>query len=304
MIKMKFLYCTMLAFFIASPLAQAKTNIFACEPEWKALAEAIGGDKVKVTSATTAFQDPHHIEARPSLIAKTRRADLLICTGSELEIGWLPLLLRQSGNKDVQVGQPGYFLASEQVERIEIPEKMDRSMGDIHAGGNPHVHLDPKRLLSIAEAFTQRLQLIDAENAGFYEAQFERFETKWLDALQGWESQIAALKGKKVVVYHKNWSYLLAWLDMEAVADLEPKPGIPPTSSHLVSLLQLVKAEQPEAILVAAYQDDKGARWLAKKSGIPVLNLPFTVGGDKESTDLLGLYQNTLTQLLDTQKDS
>jgi len=287
-----------------SPSAQAKLNIFACEPEWKALAEAIGGDKVKVTSATTAFQDPHHIEARPSLIAKTRRADLIICTGSELEIGWLPLLLRQSGNKNVQAGQPGYFLASEQVERIEIPEQMDRSMGDIHAGGNPHVHLDPNRLLTIAEVLTQRLAVVDVENAGFYEAQFEQFEAQWLEALKGWESQVAALKGKKVVVYHKNWSYLLAWLGMEAVADMEPKPGIPPTSSHLVSLLQLAKTEQPEAILVAAYQDDKGARWLAKKSGIPVLSLPFTVGGNEASTDLHGLYQNTLTQLLNTLTDS
>ena len=298
--KMKFLYSVVLTLFIVSTHAQAKLNIFACEPEWRALAEEIGGDKVNVTSATTAFQDPHHIEARPSLIAKTRRADLLICTGSELEVGWLPLLLRQSGNNRVQDGQPGYFMASEQVERIEVPEQMDRSMGDIHAGGNPHVHLDPNRLLTIAQAFTQRLQLIDAENADFYEAQFENFSATWHEALKGWESQAAALKGKKVVVYHKNWSYLLGWLGIEAVADLEPKPGIPPTSSHLVALLQRVEAEQPGAILIASYQDDKGANWLAEKSGIPVISLPFTVGGNEDSMTLLGLYKNTLSELLNT----
>lgn len=298
--KMKLLYSALLALFLISPQAQAKLNIFACEPEWQALAQAIGGDKVKVTSATAAFQDPHHIEARPSLIAQTRRADLIICTGSDLEIGWLPLLLRQSGNKRVQVGQPGYFMASEQVERIEVPKNMDRSMGDIHAGGNPHVHLDPNRLLIIAKMFTQRLQVIDANNADFYEARFQHFRTKWLQAIQAWESQSAELKGKKVVVYHKNWSYLLAWLGIEVVADLEPKPGIPPTSAHLVSLLQVVKTEQPGAILIAAYQNDKSARWLAEKSGIPVLSLPFTVGGNEAATSLHALYSHTLTELLDT----
>ena len=298
--KMKFLYSVVLTLFMVSAHAQAKLNIFACEPEWQALAEEIGGDKVNVTSATTAFQDPHHIEARPSLIAKTRRADLLICTGSELEVGWLPLLLRQSGNNRVQDGQPGYFMASEQVERIEVPEQMDRSMGDIHAGGNPHVHLDPNRLLTIAQAFTQRLQLIDAENADFYEAQFVHFSATWREALKGWESQATALKGKKVVVYHKNWSYLLGWLGIEAVADLEPKPGIPPTSSHLVALLQRVETEQPGAILIASYQDDKGANWLAEKSDVPVISLPFTVGGNEDSMTLLGLYKNTLSELLNT----
>lgn len=282
----------------ASTQAQAKLNVFACEPEWKALTEAIGGEHVKVATATNAFQDPHHIEARPSLIAKTRRADVVICTGSELEIGWLPLLLRQSGNKAVQVGQPGYFMASEQVERIEVPEQMDRSMGDIHAGGNPHVHLDPYRLLSIAEAFTQRLQQVDPKQSSYYESRYESFKSQWLAAISDWENQANVLKGKKAVVYHKNWSYLLAWLGIEAVADLEPKPGIPPTSSHLVKVLQTVKTEKPDMILIAAYQDDKGAQWLADKSGVPVIKLPFTVGGNKEAVDLQALYQSTLSSLL------
>jgi len=301
--KIKLIIAAALALFVVSTQAQAKLKVFACEPEWKALAETIGGEQVKVTSATTAFQDPHHIEARPSLIAKTRRADLLICTGSELEIGWLPLLLRQSGNPQIQAGKPGYFMASEQVERIEVPEQMDRSMGDIHASGNPHVHLDPHRLLSIAEKLSQRLQLIDQKNAPFYQQQFANFRAKWLESVQSWEKQSATLAGKKVVVYHKNWSYLLAWLGIEAVADLEPKPGIPPTSSHLISLLQVAESEQPEAILIAAYQGDKGARWLSEKSGIPMLTLPFTVGGNNASTDLFTLYENTVSQLLNTLQD-
>lgn len=296
--RIQIIAAALAALLTVSMEAQAKLNVFACEPEWKSLAETLGGEQVKVTSATTAFQDPHHIEARPSLIAKTRRADVLICTGSELEIGWLPLLLRQSGNGSVQEGQPGYFMASEQVSRIEVPQQMDRSMGDIHAGGNPHVHLDPHRLLTIAQAFSARLQALDPDHKDDYQGRLENFEARWLTAIESWEKQAVALKGKKVVVHHKNWSYLLNWLGVEAVADLEPKPGIPPTSSHLVSLLQVTKAEQPEAILVAAYQDDKGARWLADKSGVPLVRLPFTVGGNEDAGDLTSLYENTLSLLL------
>lgn len=284
---------------IAAPL-QAKVNVFTCEPEWKALTEVIGGDKVNVTSATNAFQDPHHIEARPSLIAKTRRADLVICTGSELEIGWLPLLMRQSGNSAIQADKPGYFMASEMVERLGVPEKLDRSMGDIHASGNPHVHLDPYRLLSIAEALALRLETIDSENKDIYRDRLKDFKKEWQTTILEWETKSQALKGKKVIVYHKNWTYLLNWLGIEAIADLEPKPGIPPTSSHLVSLLQVANTEKPAAILIAAYQNDKGAKWLAKKSGVPLLTLPFTVGGNNEADSLEALYQNTLTSLLNT----
>lgn len=296
--KRKLLCAVVLTLTMMSPLAQAKLNVFACEPEWKALAEALGGEQVKVTSATTAFQDPHHIEARPSLIAKTRRADLVVCTGSELEVGWLPLLLRQSANRSIQPGQPGYFLASELVDRIEVPEQLDRSLGDIHAGGNPHVHLDPYRLLSIADALSQRLQQIDNANAAYYAERLDNFKSQWLAAISDWENQARVLKGKKAVVYHKSWSYLLNWLGIEAIADLEPKPGIPPTSSHLVAVLQTVKTEKPDMILIAAYQDDKGAQWLADKSGIPVTTLPFTVGGNREAEDLQSLYQSTLSSLL------
>lgn len=287
-----------LALWAAAPSAFAKVNVFACEPEWKALVEELGGEYVKAFSATTAFQDPHYIEARPSLIAKTRRSDLLVCTGAELEIGWLPLLLRQSGNAKIQRGKPGYFLAASQVERIEIPTKLDRSQGDVHASGNPHVFWDPYRLQTIAKALSERLQIIDAANKQAYQQKLIQFSEKWAAAISRWEQQILPLKNKKVVVYHKNWSYLLAWLDMEAIGDLEPKPGLPPTSSHLASLLKVVRSQQLTAILFANYQNKKGAHWLSKKSGIPAVQLPFTIGGNKESSNLIALYDNVLSTLL------
>ena len=295
--KMKLTFVVSLSLILLVPQAFAKVNVFACEPEWKSLVETIGGSHVKVYSATTAFQDPHHIEARPSLIAKTRQADLLVCTGAELEIGWLPLLLRQSGNASIQEDEPGYFLASDYVERIEVPKELDRRDGDVHAGGNPHVHWDPNRLITIANALSQRLQLIDPENEFFYQQQFIVFDERWKKNIVRWGKKAAVLRGKKVIVHHKNWSYLINWLDMKELGDIEPKPGLPPTSAHLARLLKQTRADQPDYILLANYQNPKGARWLSKKTQVPLLSLPFTVGGSKQATDLESLYDEVLSAL-------
>ena len=278
--------------------ANATLNVLACEPEWKALAEALGGDRIEVVSATNAFQDPHHIEARPSLILKARDADIVFCTGADLEVGWLPLLLKKSANRRIQVGEPGHFMAADQVMLIEKPDTVDRSHGDIHADGNPHVHLDPNRLLQIGEAFSQRLQVIDAKHAKDYQRMFDAFSTRWRALIEDWESQADVLQGKHAVVYHKNWSYLLNWLQIDTVGDLEPKPGIPPTSSHLNELLLSVEKQPAAFILIANYQNSKGSDWLSDRSGIPVLELPFTVGGNESATDLPGLYQSIVSTLL------
>jgi zinc/manganese transport system substrate-binding protein len=294
---MRLLFIISLGLMILAPQAFAKVNVFACEPEWKSLVEAIGGSHVEVYSATTAFQDPHHIEARPSLIAKARQADLLVCTGAELEIGWLPLLLRQSGNASIQEDELGYFLATDHVERIEVPQELDRRDGDVHAGGNPHVHWDPYRVISIATALMQRLQLLDAKNELYYQQQFTIFHERWKNNIVRWEKQAAVLRGKKVIVHHKNWSYLINWLDMIELGDIEPQPGLPPTSAHLAQLLKQVRVDRPDHILLANYQDPKGARWLGKKTQIQLLSLPFTVGGSQQATDLESLYDEVLSAL-------
>jgi len=287
--------CVSLLLFSVS--ASAKVEIFACEPEWKALAEALGGEHVSAFSATTAFQDPHYVEARPSLIAKARQANMLVCTGAELEVGWLPLLLRQSGNPSIQQNQAGYFLATEQVNLIEKPTQFDRSQGDVHAAGNPHVHLEPYRLLIIAKALKERLMVVDANNKESYQANFEQFEKMWQSQISIWEVQAAPLKGKKAIVYHKNWSYLMSWLGITPIGDLEPKPGIPPTSAHLSSLLNTVRTTGADTIIVANYQNDKGAQWLSGKTHIPIVILPFTVGGGEKATDLVSLYNEILSRL-------
>ncbi len=271
--------------FVALP-SQAALNIFACEPEWASLSEEIGGDKVKVYSATTAKQDVHRIQARPSLIAKMRRADLVVCTGAELEAGWLPLLLQRASNRKVQPSQPGYFMAAEQVERLDIPKVLDRSMGDVHAGGNPHIHLDPRRLQKIAQLLAERLVEIDADHSAFYKARLKAFEQRWQAAIKRWQTEATPLKGLAVVTHHKDWRYLLDWLGLEEVATLEPKPGLPPSASHLVTLKTKMDNQKAAMILRAAYQEARPSEWLSNKTGIPAVQLPYTVGGSKTAKDL------------------
>lgn len=281
-----------------APTAFADLSIFACEPEWASLANQLGGDKVEVFSATTAFQDPHHIEARPSLIARVRSADLLVCTGSELEIGWLPVLLRQASNRRIQPDQPGYFMAAEQVERLDVVDNVSRDQGDVHASGNPHVHLDPYRLQKIAEQLSQRLITLDAPATDHYRQRYSAFSTAWMQAMKNWEQRAAPLAGKRAIVHHASWRYLFDWLKIESIADLEPKPGLPPSSSHLAHLIAKNRSSPPDMIVVARYQNSEGAEWLSKRIGAPVVILPFTVGGSEAATDLFALYDDTLTRLL------
>src|SRR5712691_2296453 len=225
---------------IALPAAAA-LNVFACEPEWGALAQELGGDKVSVYSATTALQDPHRVEARPSLIARIRSADLLVCSGSELEIGWIPLLLTQSGNPRIQLGSPGYFEASQQVARLEIPKAIDRALGDIHPGGNPHVHTDPRNIARIAPVLMERMAQLDPANAESYRSRGKSFLERWQAAIARWEQQAVPLKVVPIVVYHRDFSYFINWTGMREAGSLEPKPGIPPTPSHLAELVDQMK---------------------------------------------------------------
>ena len=285
-----------LAAAISTP-AQAKLRVFACEPEWASLLTELAGDTIDVDVATNALQDVHVVEARPSLIAKMRVADLLVCSGAQLEIGWLPQLIRQAGNAKVASGA-GNFMAASQVTTLEKPSSVDRSAGDVHPDGNPHVQLDPYRVLAIAKALSVRLGELDAANASIYQQRFGDFETRWQAAIKGWEGKAAPLKGKAVVVHHSAWIYLLQWLDMHSIGALEPKPGVPPTSAHLSSLIEVTKSGDAIAIISAAYQDPKPAEWLAARTGVPALVLPFTVGGDDQAKDLFGLYDSTLDKLL------
>jgi len=277
-------------------------NVFACEPEWAALAQELGGDKISAVSATTALQDPHRIEARPSLIARVRSADLAICSGSELEAGWLPLLFTQSGNGRIQPGTPGFIEASQFVARLEIPKVIDRALGDIHPSGNPHVHLDPRNIAKIGDVVSARLAQIDRANAEFYRTRADDFARRWQEAMKRWEQQAAALKGVPLVVYHKDMSYFINWAGMREAGSLEPKPGIPPTPSHLAELVERMKRDPAKLIVYSAFSNPKAAEFLSERSGIPNVMLPFTVGGTPKAKDLFGLFDDTIERLLRTVK--
>ncbi|MGQ0655601.1 MAG: metal ABC transporter substrate-binding protein [Betaproteobacteria bacterium] len=271
---------------------------FACTPEWGALAKELGGDKANVYVAATALQDPHRIEARPSLIARARSADLMVCTGAELEAGWAPLVQTQSGNAKIAAGSPGYFEASSVVTLIEKPARVDRAMGDVHAAVNPHIHLDPRNIARVAAALGERMAALDPREAPFYAQRTKEFLGRWSAAIAQWEARAAPLKGMPVVVHHKNLSYLLAWLGMREVGALEPKPGLPPSTVLLSALVAELKRQPARAVLRAAYNEPRAADWLAERAKLPVAVLPFTVGGNEAAKDLFALFDDTIARLL------
>jgi len=272
-------------------------NVFVCEPEWGSLVGELAGDKAKITVATTAFQDPHRLQARPSLIAAVRRAELIVCTGADLEIGWLPLLLRRAGNAKIRAGNAGYFLAANFVRRIEIPASVDRSQGDVHPQGNPHVHLNPRNIERIADALTERLRAIDSANAAHYEMRLDDFQRRWSDATEKWEERALPLDGMRLASHHRSFSYLAAWLNLDIVATLEPKPGIPASGSQLAALLEQLTPNPPAGVIRTPYENEKPSQWLADRLGIAQIELPFTIGGTSRSTDLFTLYDETIRML-------
>ncbi len=286
----------------AAAPSTAALNIFACEPEWGALAKELAGGKASIYVATTALQDPHHIEARPSLIARARTADLIVCTGAELEVGWLPLVQTQSGNARIQTGQSGYFEAAGQLALIEIPQRLDRSLGDVHAAGNPHVHLDPRNIVTVAAALGERMAQLDPGEAARYRERAKVFLERWQQATARWAQQAAPLKGMPIVVHHRDLSYLIRWLGMREVGSLEPKPGVPPTAAHLAELLANLTREPAKAVVRAAYNDPRAADWLSERAKIPALTLPYTVGGTEKAKDLFGLFDDTVARLLTVAK--
>lgn len=287
---------TMMALLLTVP-TQAALRVFACEPEWGALTRELGGKDVSITTATNGHQDPHHIQARPSLMAAMRRADLVVCTGAELEIGWLPVLLRRAGNSAVQPGQPGYFEASRYVRMKEVPRRLDRADGDVHPGGNPHIQTDPRNIAQVATALGQRLGQLDTAHRQDYQRRLQEFQQRWSQAMQRWDREAADLRGVAIVAQHKGWVYMNDWLGLHEVTTLEPKPGVPPSTAHLAEVLDLLKRQPARLIIYAAYQDPRPAAWLAQRAHIPAVELPFTVGGTPQASDLFGLYDDTLRRL-------
>lgn len=283
---------------LTTSVAQADLNVFATAPEWGSLAETLGGDKVKVFTATTGLQDPHRIQARPSLIARARSANLLIATGSGLEDGWLPVVQREANNPDILPNRPGYLATTQFVRMLEVPAVVDRTMGDVHAAGNPHIQTDPRNLLPIAKAISARMQQLDPDNTVYYQNLLSQFDQSWQANLQRWQKQAAPLRGVKVWYQHDGYPYMNAWLGLNQVGVLEPRPGVEPSSRQLAEILQRQQALQARMVIASSYMNDAPSKWLSEKGNIPVVVLPFTVGGNEQVKSLTSLYDDTLQRLL------
>jgi zinc/manganese transport system substrate-binding protein len=290
---------TLIFLLLLSNAAHAALNVFACEPEWAALTQQLAGEQANIYTATAALQDPHRIEARPSLIARARRANLVVCTGAELEMAWLPVVLRESGNSAVQPGSEGYFEAASVVHMLEVPTRLDRSEGDVHALGNPHIQTDPRNFLPVADALVQRLIQLDPANTADYRQRLASFSRQWRAAIVKWEKQAAPLKGVAVVVQHKGFPYLSEWLGLKEVATLEPKPGMEPGAAHLSQVLGALQQHPARMVLRAAYQDARPSEWIAERAHIAAVGLPYTVGGSDAAKDLYGLFDDTVARLLE-----
>ena len=293
---------TLLLVAAAALPASAALKVLATTPDWGALTTELGGERVNVYVATTALQDVHRVEAKPSLVARARSADLVVATGAELEVGWLPVLVQESGNSHIQPGGPGYFEAAAALHLLEVPSKLDRAMGDIHPQGNPHVQLDPHNILAVAHALSARLAQLEPAQAAYYAACAKDFDARWEAATKGWEAKAAPLKGAQVVIMHRDQAYLCHWLGLTEVASIEPKPGVPPTAAYLGTLVGKLSTAPPKLILLNAYNDPKAASWLSERVHAPAVVLPFSVGGSPEAKDLFGLFDDTINKLLAANK--
>ena len=223
---------------------------------------------------------------------------MVVCTGAELEIGWLPVLLQQSGNPRIQPGQPGNFAAADFVRKLDVPKQVDRSQGDVHPDGNPHIQTDPRNIALVATALSTRLAQVDPSHAAQYQQRTAAFAQKWQANLQRWARQAAPLKGVAVAAHHKAYAYMEDWLGLTEVAVLEPKPGVEPSASHLQEVLDTLKTHPAKMVIYSAYQDPKPDEWLSEHAHIPAVKIAFTVGGTDGAKDLTGLFDDTVTRLV------
>jgi ABC-type Zn uptake system ZnuABC Zn-binding protein ZnuA len=266
-------------------------NVVATTEDLAALVREVGGDKVKVEALARGYQDPHFVEAKPSFILKLHAADLLVAVGKELEIGWLPPLVQQSRNARIQFGAEGYLDASLTARILEIPTgQITRAMGDVHPQGNPHYWLDPGNGRHIAQAIQAKLAAIDPAGAAHFQSRYADFDRRLSAGEKRWDARMARYKGARVVTYHRSWPNFCQRFGLDVIGYVEPRPGIPPSPSHTIQLIQEIKRQGVKLLLVEPYFDLKTPESVARQTGAKVLVLLPSVGGEKQVTDYIGLF--------------
>jgi len=285
---------------LAPHLAQAQLKVVTSTTDLYDIAKSVGGDKINATHIGEGYQDPHFIEAKPSFVLQLRNADVWAFVGLDLEIGWMPLLLDGARNPKIRLGGSGYVDASKAIRVLDTPQgNVDRSMGDVHPLGNPHYWLDPENGRRIARLFKAKFTELDAKNAAVYDANERAFEAKLNAAEKAWAGDLATIRGKPVVAWHTSWRYFAEYTGMNIVAFMEPKPGVPPSPSHLYTVIQAVKRTGAKAIIMEPFYDRKVADLVAKQTGIKVLLLPPSVGGIRGApvNDYVSLMTYDMAQL-------
>jgi zinc/manganese transport system substrate-binding protein len=283
-----------------APAAEAKKlNVMTSTTDLAALAQEVGGDRISVDSIAKGYQDPHFVEAKPSFLLKLRNADLLVSVGLELEIGWLPPLITQSGNPRIQPGSSGYLDASQFAEILEIPRgQITRAMGDVHPQGNPHYWLDPDNGRRIAKGIADKLGQMDTADASYFQERFQDFDKRLTAAEKNWEAQMQPYHGRKVVTYHNSWPNFAKHFQLQVAGYVEPRPGIPPSPSHTLDLIQMMRRDNVKTIMVEPYFDLKTPDSIARETGGKVLVMLPSVGGEKQVTDYFKLFDYDINLLI------
>ena len=283
-------------------VAHAKLNVVATTSDLGAIAREIGKDKVEVTSLAKPTEDPHFVDAKPSFIVKLNKADMLIEGGLHLEIGWLPNLVVGARNKKILAGENGYLVASVRVPIIEVPTTADRAMGDVHPMGNPHFMLDPINGKIVAAHICDRLCQIDAANCNYYKDNLKDFTKRLDQKFSEWQKTLEPFRGTKIVTYHKTFPYFANRFNLNVVGALEPKPGIPPSPTHINSLIPMMKNEGVKLILIEPFRERKTPEFVASQTGAKVVVFPIMVGGQKETDDYLSIFDYTINQIVSALK--
>jgi zinc/manganese transport system substrate-binding protein len=285
---------------LSSTVAEAKKlSVVTSTTDMAALTQEVGGDKVTVDSIAKGYQDPHFVEAKPSFLLKLRQADLLIVVGLQLEIGWLPPLITQSGNPRIQVGAPGYLDASQFAEILEIPQgTVTRAEGDVHPMGNPHYWLDPDNGRRIARGIANKLADMDPADASYFQERFQDFDKRLTTAEQKWDAEMKPYRGRKVVTYHRSLPNFAKHFGLNVIGYVEPRPGIPPTPSHTLELIQLMKRENCKVIMVEPYFDLKTPQSIASATGAQVVVYLPSVGGEKDVKTYFDLFDYDIALLV------
>ena len=285
---------------LAAPArAASKLKIVTATTDLKSLTEEVGGDRVSVDSIAKGYQDPHFVEAKPSFLLKLHQADLLISVGLQLEIGWLPPLMTQSGNPKIQVGAPGYLDASQFAEILEIPTTLvTRAMGDVHPLGNPHYWLDPENGRRIAEGIAKKLAEMRPGDAAYFDQRFRDFSRRLTDAEKGWDEKMKPYRGRRIITYHRSWPNFVKRYGLEVEGYIEPIPGIPPTPKHTLEVIDLMKREGLKVICVEPYFDLKTPDSIGRATGAQVVVLLPSVGGEKQVADYFKLFDYDIDLLV------